>query len=202
MFNIVALASGNGTNFRCVVNAIKDGSLSGMRIIGLITDRPGTGASDFARDEGIPVFELDYSMFQDRNAYNAELKRTVASLSPDLILALGYMRIMDENFVESYPRKIINIHPSLLPSFPGMNAQKKALDYGVKVTGVTVHYVDTGVDTGPIILQSPVSIPEGIDESGLSELIRKEEHRTIVEAVRLHCSGSLRMDGRRVIRRE
>jgi phosphoribosylglycinamide formyltransferase-1 len=124
--------------------------------------------------------------------------KTVAHYDPDLILMLGYMRIIDSEFIERYRNRIINIHPSLLPAFQGINAHQVAIDYGVRISGATVHFVDEGTDTGPIILQAAVQVPEGADAEVLADLIRPEEHRLVVEATRLFCAGRLRVEGRRV----
>ena len=196
---IVTLASGTGINFKALLEALAEGQIPDAQMAALITDRKGTGAVDLAKKFRVPFYEIDYKSFSGREAYNAELQRVTTSLSPDLIMALGYMRILPGEFVNAYHHRLINVHPSLLPSFPGLDAQRQALEYGVRITGVTVHYVDDGVDTGPIILQSPVKIPPGVEVDELADLIRVEEHRLIVEAARLHIQKRLKVEGRQVI---
>lgn len=195
---ILSLASGRGSNFQAVVRAIQGGRIPEGRAVGLIVDRQGTGAADFAAANDIPVSIVDYRSFPSRAEFDRAFAAAVDSHRPDLILALGYMRIIHSDLVERYQTRILNIHPSLLPAFPGMNAQKQAHEYGVKVTGATVHYLDSGVDTGPIVIQAAVTLPEGIAADALADRILDEEHRIIVEAVGLHCAGRLRVEGRRV----
>lgn len=199
MTRIVALASGKGTNFRALLEAAGDGRIRNARFVGLVVDRPHTGAERFARDAGIACVIIDYTSFASRSQYNEAFARAVDDFAPDLIVAAGYMRILDADFVRRYPNRILNIHPSLLPSFPGLHAQRQALEYGVKVSGCTVHFVDEGLDSGPIVVQRAVSIPEGADEEHLTALIRSVEHESYIEAVSLFCEGRLRIEGRRVV---
>ncbi len=194
----VSLASGRGSNFQVVVNAREAGKISGIELCGLLTDRPDTGAAEFARQNNIPVMELDYNSFPDRDKYDAQVMEALNRWEPDLLLTLGYMRLLNPELVKKYSGRIINIHPSLLPAFPGMNSQKKAFDYGVRITGATVHFIDEGVDTGPIILQSAVEVPHDCDAEDLATLILEKEHKIIVQAVELYCQGRLKLDGRKV----
>jgi len=198
MKRILTLASGRGSNFKAVVGAIQSGRISGGAVIGLITDRRGAGAQEFADREGIPAQVVEYSSFPERTSYNQALEQAVDSFQPDLILTLGYMRILAPELTRRYSGRIINIHPSLLPAFTGLNAQKQAWEYGVRFTGATVHYVDDGVDTGPIILQAAVAVPEDAGVQELADLILVEEHRIIVEAVALHCADALSLEGRKI----
>ncbi len=198
MKRLVALASGRGSNFRAVAEAVRDRSLDG-ELVGLIVDRTQTGAASIAREFGVPVFELPYRSFAQRSDYDSAFARTLAELKPDVVLALGYLRILEARVVERYRGRLINIHPSLLPAFPGLAAQKQAYEYGVRITGCTAHYVDEGVDTGPVILQAAVVVQPQWTLSQLEEEILEEEHRVLVEAVRLHCAGRLRIEGRRVL---
>lgn len=198
MIRIAALASGNGTNFSAVLAGLKDGLIPDAQIAALITDRPQTGAAAAAKEAGIPVIEIDYSKARSRAEFDAELLERVHGLRPDLVLALGFMRILSRDFVAAYPNRIINVHPSLLPSFPGMNAQKQAIDYGAKITGVTVHFMDAGVDSGPIILQEAAAIPESCSVDQLRALLRPLEHRLVVRAVALFAQGRIEVDRRHV----
>lgn len=193
------LASGRGSNFTAVVEAYKAGRIENVQFAGLLTDRPGTGAADYARANQIPVVELNYKSYPARSDYDRAVDRALDQWNPDVILTLGYMRLLNPDLVIKYRWRIINIHPSLLPAFPGMNSQKQAYDYGVKVTGATVHYIDEGVDTGPIIIQEPVIVEDKMDVDDLSKKILEVEHKIIVRAVGLHCAGKLKIDGRRVL---
>ncbi len=195
---IIALASGNGTNFTAVLKGLKQGQIRNASIAALVSDRAQTGAAVTAVDAGIPVVELDYRRFDSRAVFDAELLSCVRELAPDLILALGFMRILSAEFVAAYPNRIINVHPSLLPSFPGMNAQKQAVEYGAKVTGVTVHFMDAGVDSGPIILQQAVPIPDGCNVDQLRDILRPIEHQLVVHAVSLFSEDRITVDRRRV----
>lgn len=198
MIGIVVMASGRGSNFRAVLEAIRSGGLTGCAVVGMVADRPGTGAESIAAEFAVPVTVVDRKGFADRGDFSRALLKTVSHYDPDLILMLGYMRIIDSEFIERYRNRIINIHPSLLPAFQGINAHQVAIDYGVRISGATVHFVDEGTDTGPIILQAAVQVPEGADAEVLADLIRPEEHRLVVEATRLFCAGRLRVEGRRV----
>ena len=166
---------------------------------GLVVDRVDTGAAAIARQAGVELHEIAFRAFSDRSEYDREFAARVGSLKPDLVLALGYMRIFAGDFVRRYAGRLMNIHPSLLPAFPGMKAQKQAFDYGVRVAGCTVHFVDEGVDTGPVILQAVVSVDQGMSLADLERRIQSEEHRILVEAVGLFCRGAIRVEGRKVI---
>jgi phosphoribosylglycinamide formyltransferase-1 len=196
---VIAMASGRGSNFSAVVDAVKSGRIENIEITALITDRKNTGAEESARMNGIPVHVIDCRSFAERSEFDRVVDETITALAPDLILTLGYMRIIHPDTVEKYTNKIINIHPSLLPAFPGMNSQKQAFDYGVRVSGVTVHFMDEGMDTGPVILQSPVMIDQSMSLENVKESILKEEHRILTEAVALFCTDRIRMEGRKVI---
>lgn len=195
---IVALASGKGTNFRALLGAVAEGKIFHAEFVGLVVDRQNTGAEIAAREAGIECIIVDYKSFPSRHDYDAAFAAAVEGLAPDLIVAAGYMRILDGSFVRSYPNRILNIHPSLLPAFPGLHAQRQALEYGVKIAGCTVHFVDEGLDSGPIVVQRAVTVPEGVDEEGLTSLIRSVEHESYIEATALFCAGRLGFEGRRV----
>jgi phosphoribosylglycinamide formyltransferase-1 len=144
---------------------------------------------------------LDHKSYKDRSEFDREIIKIIEPYKLDLIILAGYMRILSSDFVRAYKGKIINIHPALLPSFPGINSARQALEYGVKYTGVTVHYVDEGVDTGPIIIQSIVQIEDGDTEESLLEKIHKVEHQIYPDAIRLVSSGQVEIVGRRVIKK-
>ncbi|MCB1172821.1 MAG: phosphoribosylglycinamide formyltransferase [Leptospiraceae bacterium] len=180
---VIVLASGRGSNFKAVLDAIDSGQLKGCQISGLITDRLHTGAAVVARQAGIAVFELDYQSYSARSAFETELQQVLAEHSPDYILALGFMRILPPELVRRYRRRIVNIHPSLLPAFKGMHAQKQAFDYGVKISGCTVHLIDEGVDTGPILDQQAVDIRQARSADEAAALILKAEHPLLIRAL-------------------
>jgi phosphoribosylglycinamide formyltransferase-1 len=194
----VVLASGRGSNFEAILSAIKDQRILNLTIELLLTDRPDTGAAILAGQHGIAVRELDFASFSSPRDFHDALKSELESLAPDLVLALGFMRVLKKDLIALFPQRIINIHPSLLPAFPGMKAQKQAIDYGVRVSGCTVHFIDSGVDTGPIILQQALSIESGWTEADLSQKLLLIEHRLLVEAVSLFAQSRLRVNGRHV----
>ncbi|GAA5261902.1 phosphoribosylglycinamide formyltransferase [Methanocalculus sp. MC3] len=199
MKRIVMLASGRGSNFQAVASAIARGMING-RCVGLIVDRRETLAAVRAEEFGIPVFTIDYSGFSTKGEYEEEVISTLRSLAPDLVVLAGYMKILGSSIIREYAGRIINIHPSLLPSFPGLDAQGQALAYGVKISGCTVHFVDEGTDSGPVILQRAVPVLDDDDPGSLAERILLEEHIALPEAVSLFCEDYLRILGRAVIR--
>ena len=191
------MASGRGSNFQALIEAMEAGTLP-ARCLRLITDNPSAYAIERAEKAGIPVTVLDYASYPDRSAYEQALLREMRATGADLFVLAGYMRILDREIVEAFPRRILNIHPALLPSFPGLHAQRQALEHGVRVSGCSVHLVDSGTDTGPIILQRCVRVEQDDTEESLADRILEEEHRILPEAVRLFMEGRLNVQGRRV----
>ena len=183
VYKLIVLASGNGSNFEAIVRHIRDENLP-LKVTYLLTDNPKAYALKRAERLGIPSKILDYKSFDNRDEYNRALLKFLKSLDFDLIVLAGYMRILPPFIVREFWRKIINIHPSLLPAFPGLHAIEKAYKYGVKVTGVTVHYVDEGVDTGPIIMQECVKIEDDDTLETLEEKIHKVEHEIYIKAIK------------------
>jgi phosphoribosylglycinamide formyltransferase 1 len=204
MVPIGVLVSGRGSNLDAVLDAIDKRYLAKCEVKIVISNRPNATALDVAKkhhvqtitldDKGIPKKDWDY----DQKTI-AALKSGGVVPKDGLIVLAGYMRILSEQFVDAYPRRIINVHPALLPSFPGLEAQKQALDHGVKITGCTVHLVDREVDHGPIILQTAVAIRDEDTVETLSSRILREEHRILPEAIRLLTEEELRFEGRRVL---
>ncbi|WP_210416382.1 phosphoribosylglycinamide formyltransferase [Leptospira idonii] len=194
---IVFLASGRGSNFENAVKFLKKKKIPALPVA-LLTDNPKAKSIELARSFQIPVQILNFAEFADKKDFHKALLAQAKELSPDLIVACGYMRILKPEFVQSFPGKIINIHPSLLPSFPGLDSQKQALDYGAKIAGCTVHFVEEGVDTGPIILQKSVEILPHWNEKELSLAILKEEHKILPLAIQLFCENKLKINGRKV----
>jgi len=197
MKEIVVLSSGRGSNFQAIIDAIGRGEIP-ARCSGLVTDNPSAYAITRAEKAGIPVFIIDFSSFPSREAYEEELLRVLFDLSADLYILAGYMRIVGGGIVSAFRGRMMNIHPALLPGFPGLHAQRQALDYGVRVSGCTVHFVDEGTDSGPVILQACVPVLPGDDEETLSARILEEEHRCLPKAIRLFCDDRLEMYGRQV----
>ncbi len=194
---IAVLASGRGSNFQAVIEAIQQGKIPAV-CVALITDNPGAYAVERAEKAGIPVKVIDYSLFPSREMYERALLLAMQQADADLFVLAGYMRILGTSIVHAFRGKIMNIHPALLPSFTGLHAQQQALNYGVKVSGCTVHFVDESLDCGPIILQRCVTVLEGDDEELLAERILKQEHECLPEAIRLFCEEKLVTDGRNV----
>lgn len=194
---IAVLASGRGSNFQAVIDAIGAGTIP-ARCVALITDNPKAYAIERAKKANIPVVIVDYAAFPSREAYEEELLAAMREQNADLFVLAGYMRILGSSIVRAFPEKMVNIHPALLPSFTGLHAQRQAVEYGVKVAGCTVHFVDEHLDCGPIILQRCVPVLESDDEDALAERILREEHIAFPEAIRLFCEGRLEIVGRRV----
>ncbi|TGL63920.1 phosphoribosylglycinamide formyltransferase [Leptospira ognonensis] len=194
---ILFLASGRGSNFEKAVETLRKKKLP-MEILGLLTDNPKAKAIEIAKKLKIPIYLVSYADFTDKVGYHDAFLQKARELAPDLVVACGYMRILKPEFVKAFAFKILNIHPSLLPAFPGLDAQKQALEYGAKVTGCTVHFIEEGVDTGPVILQKSIEIkPEwGVIE--LSRAILAEEHKLLPTAIQLFCENKLKIKGRKV----
>ncbi len=174
-----------------------DAGIKGVRIAPVVCDNPGARAIERALSGGLPVEVVDRRGFASRDKFEAEIITRLERHSPDFIALAGFMRILSPAFVQRFSGRILNIHPSLLPSFRGPEAVRQALDYGVKFTGCTVHFVDEGVDTGPVIMQSVVPIDPDDTEQTLSEKIHKQEHRIYPEAIKLFARGAIKLaDGK------
>jgi phosphoribosylglycinamide formyltransferase-1 len=191
------LASGRGSNFRALVAASRAGRLP-ADIVVLISDRADAGAVALARAEGIEAVVLPPREHPGREAHDKAVTDALEARRVGLVCLAGYMRILGAVFVEHFRGRLLNIHPALLPAFPGLHAQRQALEHGVRVAGATVHFVDEGTDTGPIVLQATVPVRPEDTEATLSERILAEEHRIYPEAVRLFAEGRLQVEGRRV----
>ena len=204
MVPIGVLASGRGSNLDAVLDAIDNRYLSKCEVKIVISNRPNAPALDVAKKHHVQSITLDDKGIT-KKSWDYDQK-TIAALKsygvgPEdgLIVLAGYLRILSEQFVDLYTRRIINVHPALRPSFPGLEAQKQALDHGVKVTGCTVHLVDREVDHGPIILQTAVAVRDDDTLETLSSRILREEHRILPEAIRLLTEDQLKLEGRRVL---
>jgi phosphoribosylglycinamide formyltransferase-1 len=195
------LASGRGSNFRALAEAASAGRIPAAVVV-LVTDRPAAPALDVAREHGIEALVVAPRQHPSREAHEKAVTAVLEERRVGLVCLAGYMRLLSAGFVSHFAGRLLNIHPSLLPSFPGLRPQRQALEHGVKVSGATVHFVDEGVDTGPIVLQTAVPLRPDDTEESLAERILVEEHRIYPEAVRLFAEGRLEIRGRRVHIRE
>lgn len=195
---IGALASGGGTNLQAIIDRCADGSVA-AEIALLISNNPKAGALDRAERAGIPTQVIDHRDYSCRENFDQKIVAAFKQAQVDLIVLAGFMRIVTETILDVFPNRVMNIHPALLPAFPGLNVQKKALDYGAKFSGCTVHFVDSGVDTGPIIIQAVVPIFDDDTEETLAARILEREHRIYPRAIQLFAENRLKIEGRRVI---
>ena len=191
------LVSGSGTNLQAIIDRIDSGELNAV-IACVISNKMNAYALTRASRHGIPVVVHENTRFADRRSYDAATVEILRSHKVDLVILAGFMRILTDVMVNAFPHAIMNIHPALLPSFQGLHAQQQALDYGVLFSGCTVHFVDCGTDTGPIIMQSVVPVELGDTEETLSARIQKAEHQTFAEAIKLFIEGKIQVDGRKV----
>lgn len=195
---VVVLASGGGSNLAALLEAHEDPSY-GARIVATVTDNPSAGAINISHDAGIACAVVDPSEFDTREEWDRALAETVAVFNPDLVVSAGFMRILGKSFLSVFGGKTINTHPALLPAFPGAHGVRDAMAYGVKVTGCTVHVVDEGTDTGPIIAQVAVPVSEVDTESSLHERIKVSERQLLVEWTGTLARRGFVVDGRRVV---
>ena len=198
MINIAVFISGRGSNFLALLKNIEKGVLKNCQIAVVFSNNPNAKGLEYAAEAGIKTIVIPSKNRSDRAEYDKEIINALSEYNIDLICLAGYMRIVTQELVDAYKNRIINIHPSLLPSFPGLHAQKQAIDYGVKVSGCTVHFVDGGMDTGPVILQKTVPVYDNDTEDTLSERILEQEHTAYSEAVALYAAGRLKVSGRKV----
>ncbi|MCU0666452.1 MAG: phosphoribosylglycinamide formyltransferase [Candidatus Omnitrophica bacterium] len=196
MKNIAVFASGRGSNFQAIIDAVKNKRIKANLSL-LVSDNPQAAALEKARKSSIKIFLARREDFLSRESFEKEIIRAVKRNKIDLIVLAGFMRVLSPGFVKQFKNRIINIHPALLPSFKGAHGIKDAFDYGVKKTGVTVHFVDEKTDHGPIILQQEVGISHRDTLKSLEEKIHKVEHKLYPEAVRLYLSGRIKVCGRK-----
>ncbi len=187
VYTVSVFVSGDGSNLQ----AIMDAAIAGVRLVPVVCDNPGAHAIERARSGGLSVEVIDRGLFSSRHDFEAELVSRLGKYNPDLIALAGFVRVLSPFFVGRFAGKIINIHPSLLPAFPGSHAVKRALDSGAEKTGCTVHFVDKGIDTGPMIKQSVVSIEPDDTEETLIEKIHTEEHKIYPEIIGLFATGRI-----------
>lgn len=196
MKTIVILISGRGSNMECLLDAVAAGVLP-VSVSAVISNRPDAKGLEAAAEKGVSTRVVDHRQFSSREAFDQVLARAIDDFSPDLVVLAGFMRILSEGFVAHYEGRLINIHPSLLPSFPGLNTHLRALGEGVRVHGCTVHFVTTALDHGPIIIQAAVPVLDSDDEFSLAARVLVQEHTIYPLAVRWFAEGRLRLiDGR------
>jgi phosphoribosylglycinamide formyltransferase 1 len=190
--NVGVLASGAGTNLQALIDHAH--GRDGVVLRAVASDKPGARALERARAAGVETRSFELGGFGDRQARDAAMAAWLREHGVELVVLAGYMQLLSPEFLATFPDRVINVHPALLPAFPGLNAVQQAIDYGVKVTGVTVHFVDQGVDTGPVILQRAVPCPDGADAEAVLEELHPVEHELLVEAVRLLARGAVEFD--------
>ncbi len=197
--NIGILLSGRGSNFEAIARNIASGKIPDARICVVISNKSDAGGLETARKQGLTALAIP-SKGKDREQHDREVVAALKEHNVDLICLAGYMRLLSPWFVQQFPQKILNIHPSLLPAFPGLEAQEQAFAYGVKVAGCTVHFVDEELDHGAIIVQKTVPVLDGDDEHALALRILEQEHIAYSEAINLALQGKFKISGRRIIR--
>lgn len=198
---VAVLASGRGSNFEAIARAAASERIP-ARVVCLISDRPDAPVLDLARAHGVEALCVEPRQHPGRDAHEKHVIAALEERAVGLVCLAGYMRLLSSAFVRHFEGRLLNIHPALLPAFPGLHAQRQALEYGVRIAGATVHFVDDGIDTGPIVLQAAVPVTVDDTEETLSARILAEEHRLYPEAIRLFAEGRLRLEGRRVRIRE
>ncbi len=198
LLRIGVLASGGGTNLQAIIDRCQDGSLA-AEIAVVITNNPGAGALDRAGKAGIQTLCINHRDFSQREDFDNAVVKALQKADVDLVVLAGFMRIITQTFIDAFPERVINIHPALLPAFPGLHVQQQAIDYGARFSGCTVHFVDGGVDTGPIIIQAVVPILHDDTSDILAARILEQEHKIYPRAVQLIAEGRIRVNGRKVI---
>jgi len=198
MLTIGVLASGRGSNFQSIIDSIESGFLkAGIAV--LITDNPDAYAIERAKKHNIEFLVLKPRDFTNKTKYYSHIADELTKRGVELVILAGFMKVVGKALIDQYRNKIMNIHPALLPSFPGLHGQKQAVDYGVKISGCTVHFVDEGMDTGAIIIQAAVPVYHDDTEETLSERILKQEHKIFPYAIKLYSEGMISVEGRKVI---
>ena len=195
---LVVLVSGSGTNLQALLDSCADSSY-GCAVVAVGSDKPDVGGLVRAEAGGVETFVVPFADYTDRQQWDEALADAIAKYEPDLVVLAGFMRIVGAPVLQRFPDRLVNTHPALLPSFPGAHAVRDAIAYGVKVTGVTVHLVDAGMDTGPIVAQASVAVADDDDEATLHERIKTVERALLVDAVGRLARGGHRIEGRKVI---
>lgn len=195
------LVSGSGTNLQALLDAEARGALAPATIAVVVSNRPGAFALARAEKANKPAIVVDHKAFPDRTAFETKLLEVLDSHGVEIVVLAGFMRVLTAHFLDRYPLRVVNTHPSLLPAFPGIDAPAQAIAHGVKVSGATIHFVDTSLDGGPIIAQAPVAVLPGDDAASLHARIQREEHRVLPEVVRRLAAGHYSCQGRHVVER-
>ena len=191
-FRIVVLASGSGTNLQAILDRLH--GREGVAVVGVGSDKPEARALERAQAAGVQTAVFPRDEYEDRGARDAAIGDWIESLEADLVVLAGYMQLLSEAFISRFRNRVINIHPALLPAFPGLDAIGQALAAGVEATGVTVHFVDEGVDTGPVLLQREVPVAAGVDRAALEKAVHAVEHELYPEAISMIAQGRVRID--------
>lgn len=199
---IVVLISGRGSNLSALLTAQIRRDWGRASIVGVVSNRPDAGGLDLAQRAGVPVFVVDHRAAESREVFDEQLLSTVEALRPDLVVLAGFMRVLADSFVRRFEGRLLNIHPSLLPSFAGLNTHRRALATGVKLHGATVHYVIPALDQGPIIVQAAVPVLPDDTEASLASRVLEAEHHILPLAVGWHLEGALTLEGSQVRHRE
>lgn len=194
-YNVAVLASGGGTNLQALIDAVHRPGLATIAVVA--SDNPAAGALDRARRAGIPALALAPEPGEGRKAYHRRLAARLSTYDIQLTVLAGYMRLLPGEFLHRF-QPVLNVHPALLPAFPGLNAPAQAISYGVKITGCTVHLVDAGMDTGPVVLQQPLAVRRGESAEQLHQRLKPLEHALLVRAVRAFARGRVEIDGREI----
>jgi phosphoribosylglycinamide formyltransferase-1 len=197
-YGLIVLASGTGTNLQAILDQLH-GHKAGDRgptieVLGVASDKPNAGALVRAREAGVETSVFPLAEHGDRAARDAAMADWIEARGADLVVLAGYMQLLSPGFVARFRSRIVNVHPALLPSFPGLDAIGQALEHGVRITGVSVHFVDEGVDSGPIIVQRPVPVPAGRDRAALEDAIHRTEHELYPQTIRMIAQGRVRID--------
>jgi phosphoribosylglycinamide formyltransferase-1 len=193
MFRVVVLASGGGTNLQAILDQLHAGE-EGIEVVGVGSDKPDATALERAERAEVESAVFPATEYEDRSARDAALGDWIERTEADLVVLAGYMQMLSPEFVERFRGRVINVHPALLPAFPGIDAVQQAIDHGAKITGVTVHFVDEGMDSGPIILQRPVPVAPSREWAETEKAIHATEHALLPETIRLIAAGRVRVD--------
>lgn len=193
VFRLVVLASGGGTNLQAILDQLHGGE-DGIEVVGVGSDKADAMALERARKAGVETAVFPASEYDDRAARDAALGDWIEAREADLVVLAGYMQLLSSEFVGRFRNRVVNVHPALLPAFPGIDAVQQAIDHGSKITGVTVHFVDEGVDSGPIIMQRPVPVAPSRDWDETESAIHATEHALLPETIRLIAAGRIRID--------
>ncbi len=195
--SVVALISGRGTNLQAIIDAARDDFPA--RLVAVISNRPGVAGLERAARAGIPAHTVDHKDYGSRESFEAALRARLAPYAPDLVVLAGFMRILTPEFIAGFADRLLNIHPSLLPRFPGLDTHQRALDAGVREHGASVHFVTPELDAGPVIIQARVPVEPGDDAETLAARVLEQEHRIYVQAIRWFAEDRLRVAGRQVL---